>query len=144
MNSLRKVMLWVALAFGLIPAGAAEISPADAVVTMQPLKVNGGDFDYRITFDRKTNRLKDFQLTWVSPKLEKGGVRVGDRITKINGIKIEELLFDEVRKLMVPALGVQNTFTGSGRRGLFARKVEITITLTGTPPKKADTTKDEK
>ena len=142
MNSLRKVLLWVALAFGLIPAGAAEISPADAVVTMQPLKVNGGDFDYRITFDRKTNQLKDFQLTWVSPKLEKGGVRVGDRITKINGIKIEELLLDEVRKLMV--LGVQNTFTGSGRRGLFARKAEITITITGTPPKKADTTKDEK
>ena len=120
------------------------LAAADAVVTMQPLKVNGGDFDYRITFDRKTNRLKDFQLTWVSPKLEKGGVRVGDRITKINGIKIEELLLDEVRKLMVPTLGVQNTFTGSGRRGLFARKAEITITITGTPPKKADTTKDEK
>jgi len=26
----------------------------------------------------------------------------------------------------------------------FARKAEITITLTGNPPKKSDTTKDEK
>lgn len=138
MNHVRKVWLLVVLAFAVLPAGAAETQPADAVVTMQPVKVNGGYFDYRITFDRKTNRLEIFQITWVAPKLEKSGLRVGDRITMIDGIKIEGLLLEEIRKLLkVPAPGAQTVFTGSGKRGLFARKAEVTITITGNPPKEA-------
>jgi hypothetical protein len=138
MNSVRSVWRWVVLAFAVLSAGAAETSPADAVVTMEPVKVNGGYFDFRITFARETNRLKVFQITWVAPKLEKSGLRVGDRITMIDGIKIEGLLLDEVRKLLKPpAPGAQTVFTGSGKRGLFARKADVTITLTGNPPQDA-------
>ena len=145
MNDVRKVWLLVALVLGLNPARAAETPSVDAVVTMQPVKVNGGYFDYRITFDRKTNRLKVFQITWVAPRLEKSGLRVGDRITMIDGIKIEGLLLEEVRNLLKPpAPGAQTVFTGSGKRGLFARKAEVTITITGNPPKEATVAKDEK
>ena len=145
MNHLRKVWLLVALVLGVTSAGAAETPPADAVVTMQPVKVNGGYFDYRITFDRQSNRLKVFQITWVAPKLEKSGLRVGDRITMIDGIKIEGLLLDEVRNLLKPpAPGAQTVFTGSGKRGLFARKAEVTITITGNPPKEAAAPGDTK
>jgi hypothetical protein len=56
-----------------VPSGrAAETAPAaDEIVKMKPVNVTGGYFDYRIVFDRESNRVKVFEITWVAPKLEK-------------------------------------------------------------------------
>jgi len=140
-------VFWLLTDLGLaaLPMRAAEEPSVAEVVRMSPIKVTGGYFDYRLTFDHKSNRLKGFEITWVAPQLAKNGLRVGDLITMIDGTEVEGLLLDEVQRLLAgPAPGVEKIFSGFGKRGLLARKAEVTITLTGDLPKDATATESGK
>lgn len=63
----------------------------------------------------------------------------------VDGTEVEGFLLDEVQRFLAgPAPGVEKIFSVFGRRGLFARKAEVTITLTGDLPKDATATKSGK
>jgi hypothetical protein len=54
-------------------------------------------------------------------------------------------LVEEMQRLLAPpAPGEVKVFVGSGKRGLFARKADVTITLTGDPPQDAAAGKSPK
>ncbi len=111
-------VFWLLTGLAALPMRAAEEPSLAEVVRMSPVKVTGGYFDCRLTFDHKSNRLKGFEIIWVAPQLAKNGLRVGDLITMIDGTEVEGLLLDEVQRLLTgPAPGGGKYFRVSAGAG---------------------------
>jgi C-terminal processing protease CtpA/Prc len=97
---------------------------------MRPFRVTAGFCDVYGKFRDNTENLKEVSVTWVSPGIEKQGLRVGDRLSTIDGKSVVGMSKSEFLPLLnvdVP-IGEKRVFVFV-RKGFFLGKA-ITLTFT--------------
>lgn len=137
---------WLAPLLALVFAVSAAAEPATATspaeanpVQLPPYKVNGGDFDVWGQLGKGTTKLGPMKVTWVSPRLKKLGLRIGDLLLSVNDQPVPGMEEATFRRFMEVNLGPgeKRVYVFNSKRS-FLRKSRVTVVFTGHPPKNAD------
>ena len=107
---------------------------SDGVVHMKPFRVTAGYFDVHYQYRNDTEKLAEVDVTWVGPAVGKQGLRVGDRLSTIDGRNVIGITRSEFLSLVDIAIpiGGKRVFIFV-RKGFFHGKA-ITVTFTHNPP----------
>lgn len=118
--------------------GADKRGPDD-VVRLSAFHVDGGALDvtYHTAKDGKT--IVSAEVSWVSPKLQKGGLHIGDALISVDGVptkgmSVSDYLASASAKRMP---GEKSVLIFRGPRGLFRRATTLTLTITPKPEQPA-------
>lgn len=116
-------------------AAASYGSESTEVVKLPPFRVDGGLFDVSCSYTPDKNTLLSVKVSWVSPKLKKSGLDIGDTLSSVDGVPIKGMLLSDYLASISDQgkTGEKSVLVFTRSRGLFRRT--ITLTLPGERPK---------
>ena len=104
-------------------------SDAADVVHLTPYRATAGFFDIACKSDLPSGKMVEAKVTWVAPKIKKLGVRIGDRLTTVDGKPLVDWSRSDFDSYMDAGLSEEKSavFVFVGSRWLVR---ELTSTLT--------------
>jgi hypothetical protein len=115
---------------------AATSSPSVSNETVKlgrvEVRANRPDFEFDVQYDGASTKVQGVLVTWVSSATHKRGLRIGDRMTTIDGRRIDDLSLQELLAATKRVLGPDEsqTLVFTGTRALI-RRVTVTYTTKG-------------
>jgi hypothetical protein len=127
-----KYLIFPAVLYFAIASCSGETS--EGVVHMKPFRVVSGYLDVHYQYRNDTDKMVKVDVTWVCPALGKQGLRVGDRLSTIDGMNVigmPKAKFLPLFDIGMP-IGAKRVFVFV-RKGFFQGKA-ITVTFTHNGP----------
>jgi len=115
----------------LFATAICRADPAVAdIVHLPTYRANGGFFDIVCKADSSSGKMVEANVTWVAPKIKKLGIRIGDRLTIVDGKLLADWSKSDFDSYMDAGVSAEKSavFVFVGSRWLI-RKRTITLTL---------------
>lgn len=114
---------------------SADQGTDNETVILDPVEVSARrpDIEFTVRYDKRSTKVQRVRVKWVSSGAHMRGLRVGDRMTTIDGKPINDFILEEFLTAVKRELkaGESQTLLFEGRRFLFRRAtISYTTELT--------------